>query len=71
MTASACPFLHLEKTGHRRVGPDFEIAPDFVMSESWWCRHPFHGIPLRLGVTRGEALEQCAACTLPVETPTK
>jgi hypothetical protein len=70
MTAPVCPFLRVEKIGHRRVGPDFEIALDFVMRESWWCRHPFHGIPLELGASSGEALEQCAACALPVRTPT-
>jgi hypothetical protein len=71
MTASACSFLRLEKIGHRLIGPDLEIATEFVMTESWWCRHPFHGIPLQLGDSSAAALEQCALCALPPESPKK
>jgi hypothetical protein len=31
---------------------------------SWYCTHPFHGVPVQIGESKLEAEERCASCTL-------
>lgn len=33
--------------------------------EVWFCRHPFHGLPVPLGDVAAEAALRCGLCALP------
>ena len=64
MTHADCPYLTCEKTAFRASLDLSEGAPVTIVV-TWYCRHPFHGMPLELGDARSEVEEQCAACPLP------
>ena len=64
MTPLACPYLTCEKTAFR-TSLDLSAAAKVSIILTWYCRHPFHGMPLELGDARGDVEEQCAACPLP------
>ncbi len=65
MTDGACPYLQMERTARRPHGLTLEPAGPVVVSEVWYCRHPFHGVAVPLSDGRREARHACAACTLP------
>ena len=68
MTHPACPYLTCEKTAFR-ASLDLSKAAPVSIIVTWYCRHPFHGMPLELGDARREVEEQCAACPLPRQQP--
>jgi len=65
---SACPYLTCEKTAFR-ASLDLSAAAPVSVIVTWYCRHPFHGMPLQLGDARGDVEERCAACPLPRQEP--
>jgi len=67
-SVSACPYLLCEKTAFR-ASLDLSAAAPVTIIVTWYCRHPFHGMPLELGDARGDVEEQCAACPLPRQEP--
>ena len=64
MNAPACPYLTCEKTAFR-ASLDLSAAAKVNIIVTWYCQHPFHGMPLELGDARGDVEQQCAACPLP------
>jgi len=68
MTHPVCPYLVCEKTAFRGSLDLSDAAPGNVIV-TWYCRHPFHGMPLELGDARGDVEEQCAECPLPRRAP--
>lgn len=64
MNPPGCPHLTCEKTAFRAI-LDLSAEAPVRVSVTWYCRHPFHGLPLELGKVRGDVEEQCAACPLP------
>jgi len=68
MTESGCPYLTCEKTAFRGSLDLTEAAPVSIIV-TWYCRHPFHGMPLELGDARSEVEKHCAACSLARQEP--
>jgi hypothetical protein len=68
MTHPACPYLACEKSAFRASLDLSESAPVSIIV-TWHCRHPFHGMALELGDTRGEVDIHCSACPLPRQQP--
>jgi hypothetical protein len=68
MTHSGCQYLTRETTAFRASLDLTEGAPVSIVV-TWYCRHPFHGMPLELGDSLSEVEEQCAACPLPRQAP--
>ncbi|HJW75499.1 MAG TPA: hypothetical protein VJ787_07485 [Thermoleophilia bacterium] len=60
-----CRYLRLEKSAACPQGLTFDRAAPVEVSETWYCRHPFHGVEVPVGNDRSEALSACAACSLP------
>jgi hypothetical protein len=59
-----CPYLSVEKTAQRIPGHEFERPDRYDVERLWYCRHPFHGVDVLIGVSEREALQRCAVCTL-------
>jgi len=60
-----CQFLRPETTAHRAVVSGLHPADTYAVERAWWCRHPFHGIELKIGLDIDEAVVQCRGCSLP------
>lgn len=60
-----CRYLRLEKTAACPQGLTFDCTAPVEVSETWYCRHPFHGVEVPLGGDRAAAANACAACSLP------
>lgn len=63
-TTEVCPYLHVQKTAQRLLGEQLSRTDHFDVETSWYCTHPFHGIPVQIGESKLEAEERCATCTL-------
>lgn len=64
MDSPACQYLACERTAVR-ASLDLSRAAPMIITVTWYCEHPFHGIRLELGDARREMEEHCAACSLP------
>ena len=64
-----CPYLRRETTGLRPVGLDLTEPAPLIVTHTWYCAHPFHGLRVELGDVQGDVERLCAACVLPRERP--
>ena len=62
-----CPYLESETTAFRTVVFDLAAPGRPSVAQTWYCRHPFHGVRIELGDARLVVEECCAACRLPRE----
>jgi hypothetical protein len=68
MTHTDCPYLVCEKAAFRG-SLDLTAPAKVNVVVTWYCGHPFHGLPLELGDARREVEKHCAACSLPRRQP--
>ena len=68
MKTPVCPYLAFEKTAFRE-SLDLSVASQLIVTVTWYCEHPFHGIRLELGDARAEVEKLCAGCSLPRPRP--
>lgn len=62
-TPPPCPFMQVQRSGHRPMTAR-GLGP-IEVRERWFCRHPFHGLPVPLGDVAAEAARRCGLCALP------
>ena len=64
-----CPYLRRETTGFRPVSLDLTEPAQLIVSHTWYCAHPFHGLRVELGDALLNVEQLCSACVLPHERP--
>jgi hypothetical protein len=58
-----CPYIEVQRSAHRPMTAR-GLGP-IEVHEVWYCRHPFHGLPVPLGDVASAAARRCGLCPLP------